>query len=263
MTEMEKGIRAPSWLRLSIVIGLLLSVSDRVNATPKLLLYFNDRPPYLEAGADGTVHGLTATPAAKALEKAGIPFQWKKASAEQQLAVINRNAEQACLVGWFKRPERIFLGKFSAPLYAGSRMVALSLSMNTRLFDRMRVVDLVKSTELTMLAKSGYSYGNILDQHIQNFSPKQEFATGENINMLQMLIHGRADYFLASEEEALALIERSGRSKKDFRLTYFVEGIKEDTRHFWCTRQTPDDLIIKLNRALQHTMARQRKQANS
>ncbi|WMW82379.1 transporter substrate-binding domain-containing protein [Undibacterium cyanobacteriorum] len=263
MTEMEKGIGASNCLWLSITISLLLSVSDRANASPKLLLYFNDRPPYLEVGSDGAVHGLTATPAAKALEKAGIPFQWKKASAEQQLAAINRNAEPACLVGWFKRPERQLLGKFSVPIYAGSRMVALSLSSNPRLIDRMRVVDLVKSTELTMLAKSGYSYGNILDQHIRNFSPKQEFATGENINMLQMLIHGRADYFLVSEEEAVALIERSGRSKHDFRLTYFVEGIKEDTRHFWCTRQTPDGLILKLNGVLQSTVARQRKQATS
>ena len=235
---------------------LLCFCSDSTFASVKLTLYYNDRPPYLEAQNDGRVTGLTATPAVTALERAGIPFQWKKASAEQQLAVINRNTEAACLVGWFKRPERQLIGKFSAPLYAGKRMVALSLARNQRFTERMRILDLMKDPQLTMLAKSGYSYGHIIDEQIKNYAPQQVFATGENINMMQMLRHERADYFLLSEEEAKALIARSENHANEFRISYFAEGIKEDTRHFWCTRQMPDHLLQKLNAVLQKDVAR-------
>lgn len=238
------------------VLCLLWFCSATAYASIKLTLYYNDRPPYLEAQSDGRVLGLTATPAVAALERAGISYRWKKASAEQQLAVINRNTETACLVGWFRRPERQLIGKFSVPLYAGKHMVALSLAHNQRFTERMRILDLIKDPQLTMLAKSGYSYGHIIDEQIKNYAPQQVFATGENINMLQMLMHGRADYFLLSEEEANALIARSERPASEFRMSYFVEGIKEDTRHFWCTRQVPDHLLQKLNAVLQKNVAR-------
>lgn len=237
------------------LLGFSLSHIASARASLQLTLYYNDRPPYLEAQSDGRVIGLTATPAVVALERAGISFQWKKASAEQQLNVINRNTENACLVGWFKRPERLLVGKFSVPLYAGKHMVALSLTHNPRFSDRMRILDVIKDPQLTMLAKAGYSYGQIIDEQIRNYTPRQVFATGENSNMLQMLLHQRADYLLLSEEEALALIARSERPSSEFRLTYFAEGIKEDTRHFWCTRQVSDHLIRKLNTALQKNVS--------
>lgn len=244
-----------NWLGAFFVLASSCLSSAEANTFQKLNLYFNERAPYLESRGNGRVEGLTASPANRALELASISYAWKKATAEQQLAVMNRNQEQACLVGWFKRPERELIGKYSAPLYAGKQMVALSLASNPRLQVKMRVGDLMKDSQLVMLVKDGYSYGQILDQQIRNFSPKVIAATGENTNMLNMLVYKRADYFLVSEEEANALIQRSDRSPAEFRLSYFVETIKEDPRYFWCTKQVPDALISKLNRVLEKSVA--------
>lgn len=250
---MQKKLK---WLGTMIVICASSSVlSVYAQTSQKINLYFNERVPYLESRGQGRVEGLTATPANKALEAAGISYQWKKATAEQQIAVINRNQEQACLVGWFKRPEREMLGKYSSPIYAGKQMVALGLAENSAMQEKMRVGDLLKDPNLIMLVKEGYSYGQILDQQIRNFAPKVVTATGENINMLSMLVYKRADYFLVSEEEANALIKRADRPAKGFKLTYFAEAIKEDPRHFWCTKQVPDDVIVKLNRVLEKSIA--------
>lgn len=244
-----------NWLVTFSVLLLLWTSPVQANTHQKLNLYFNERVPYLESKGNGRVEGLTASPANRALELASIPYAWKKATAEQQLAVINRNQEQACLVGWFKRPERELVGKYSAPLYAGKHMVALGLASNPRLQAKMRLADLMRDDQLTLLVKEGYSYGQILDQQIRNFSPRVMVATGENINMLNMLVYKRADYFLVSEEEANALIQRSDRSPAEFRLSYFVETIKEDPRYFWCTKRVPDALISKLNRVLEKSVA--------
>ena len=73
--------------------------------------------------------------------------------------------------------------------------------------------------------------------------------------MLQMLLQQRADYLLLSEGEALDLIAGSERQSSEFRMTNFAEGIKEDTRHFWCARQISDHLIRKLNTALQKNVS--------
>ncbi len=251
-TEMQRSI---NWLGTFSVLVLFWVSPTHANTHQKLTLYFNERTPYLESKENERVEGLTASPANHALTLANIPYAWKRATAEQQIAVIDRNQEHACLVGWFKRPERERVGKYTAPLYMGKQMVALALASNSRVQAKMRVADLMKDDQLTMLVKDGYSYGQILDQQIRNFSPRIIIATGENTNMLNMLVYKRADYFLVSEEEANALIQRSDHAASDFKLTYFAEAIKEDPRYFWCTKQVPDTLIMKLNRVLEKMVA--------
>lgn len=213
-------------------------------------LYYNERPPFLESQENAQVAGLTATPARQGFERAGIAYEWKKATAETQLDVIRANREPACLVGWYRLPERELIGKFSDPIYVGQQMIALHLASNKKIDGRVKVSHLFQDKNLILLVKNAYSYGKRLDHLINEFAPRTEVANAENLNMLSMLVYQRADYFLLGEDEAMALIKRSAYPKSNFKFTYFQEPIHEDSRHLWCSKQVPDSVIKKFNAAL-------------
>lgn len=215
-----------------------------------ITLYYNERVPYLMPQADGEVVGATATPARLAFQRAGIPYRWKNASASTQIYLIRENKELACLVGWYKNPEREKLGKYTHAIYRGRRTVALALADNRNVGSERSAAELLQNSQAVLLVKELYSYGQTLDYLIGHIKPRISVATGENINMLRMLIYKRADYFFVEENEALELIKHSEYPSKDFKLIRFSEPLYEDARHLWCSKQVPDSVIEKLNAAI-------------
>ena len=228
------------------VIATVLLAAQSM-AGEKISLYYNERVPYLETQANGDVQGLTATPAKLVFQRAGIPFEWKKSSVTAQLLLIRENQRKGCLVGWYKNPEREKLGKFSHPIYQGRLTIALGLADNPKIGSEQSPRELLQNKQTTLLVKEGYSYGHILDIMIAQTQPRISVATGENINMLSMLVYKRADYFFVGEFEALELIRHSEYTQKDFKLMRFAEPLPEEPRHLWCSKQVPDDVIDKLN----------------
>ncbi|MBI3284840.1 MAG: hypothetical protein HYZ65_08340 [Burkholderiales bacterium] len=231
-----------------VFVALLPAAHD--SAAEPIVLYYNERIPYLETQANGEVGGLTATPARLLFQRAGIAYVWKKAPAGTQVYLIRENREPACLVGWYKNPEREKLGKYTHPIYQGLKTVALTLAGNGKLGNEMTVADLLQKEGAVLLIKEMYSYGQTLDALIRRYQPHTAVATGENINMLHMLIYKRTDYFFIGEEEALELMRRSGYPLKDFKLIRFSEPLYEDPRHLWCSKQVPDSVIEKLDAAI-------------
>jgi uncharacterized protein (TIGR02285 family) len=163
---------------------------------------------------------------------------------------MTSNQEKACLVGWYRKPEREMIGKFSKAFYFGRQMIVVSLASNPYFKDKIKANELFQNRAINLLVKAGYSYGRALDQLIKQYAPQRIVATGENVNMLSMLIYKRADYLLMSEDEAAELIQRSHFSTQDFQLSHFADALPEDPRHFWCTKQVSDAVISKLNAAI-------------
>src|SRR5581483_984236 len=94
-----------------VLIGAALLAATRAYAD-ELTLYYHERPPYSAKQPDGSVRGITADIADKALKAAGIPYRWEDLPSARQLEVIKRNEGQACGLGWFKRPDREAFAKF-------------------------------------------------------------------------------------------------------------------------------------------------------
>ena len=57
--------------------------------------------------------GLTATPAAQALQRAGLSATWVRTPSQRQLALIQEGEGLHCGLGWFRNAERMALGQFS------------------------------------------------------------------------------------------------------------------------------------------------------
>lgn len=227
--------------RIALAWMLAAGASAAVSAT--LTLHFQERPPYSSEVEGGRVVGLVAAPAERALRQAEITFRWTQTPSQRQLALIQAGRGMHCGVGWFRTPEREALGKFSAELYRDRSFGAL-VRTDVPLAARLRAVDLVATTRLRPLLKEGYSYGRFLDSLLHAATRPAERTSADPPQMAGMLLAGRADWMIAAPEEAAALLQPGLRPVE------FSDAPPGASRHLYCSRDVPDDWLIRIDRAL-------------
>jgi polar amino acid transport system substrate-binding protein len=217
-------------------------------ADEALTIYYNERPPYLMTAADGSVAGLTATPAARAVQLAGLQLRWSKLPTNRQLAVVKDNKEAACAIGWFRNAEREAFAKFSQPLYQDRPTVALARGGFQRQAERL--ADELREHRPMVLLKDGFSYGPFIDGLMKQLHPPSMSTTVENSQMVRMIAAQRADFMYVSEEEAGYLIDQAGLAAGDVKIVRFADMPAGERRHLMCTRLVPDEWMARINRAL-------------
>ncbi|MGY3916783.1 substrate-binding periplasmic protein [Aeromonas australiensis] len=228
----------------------LLSATLATEKNEFITLYYNERPPYLQTLENGEVAGLTATPAAQALQKAGIAFKWTKMPSNRQIQILERNVGQDCMVGWFKNPQRELIGNFSLPLYRDKPTIGLALFSNPNIDSGSTLEQVLQNRDLRLLVKDGYSYGEYIDGLIHRLEPNRLTTTTENINMLRMLSVDRADYFLIAEEEAQSLILESRLDPLEFKYIHFSDSPDGGYRYLWCSKQVTKASLDRINQAI-------------
>ena len=222
-----------------------------VLAEDVLQLYYSERTPYAVTSEQGEVSGLTATPAAHAFNQAGIPFQWKKMPFKRQLQTIKYNKKMACGIGWFKKPERKEFALFTNVIYQDKPSITLSKQNNTVVAQHGDVASLLKDQQLKLLVKDDFSYGSYVDALIKAHSPEKVVAVASsNVQMLQMILSGRADYFFVSEEEAEQIITSSGHDLVEFQRYRYSDMPTGNKRYIACSQQVTSATIDLLNQAL-------------
>ena len=230
---------------------VLFFISPVVMAQTQVQLYYGERIPYAVTDEHGDVHGLTATPAAKAFKQAGIQFQWKKMPFKRQLATIKANKKMVCGIGWFKKPEREQFSRFTEVIYQDRPSVVIQKKGNGSIAQHIDVGSLLQDKSLKLLVKDSFSYGAYVDEQILKYQPEQIVVVGSsNMQMLQMLLSGRADYFFASEEEAEEMIVSAGLSMSQFQLHNFSDMPAGNNRYIACSQQVTPEMIELLNQAL-------------
>ena len=230
---------------LFVVAGLsLISLAEDC---PIITLHYNERVPYLVTTPDGTVEGLTATPAKIAFERAGINFKWKKTPSKRQMLLLERNSGCDCAVGWFKNPQREQFARYSIPIYRDNPQIAITRADNSSLQDGMTVDELFSQKTLLMGKKDGYSYGSFLDKKIALHNPTVDVTVGENDQMLKKVDSKRNDYFFMSPEEAEGLIASSGFQRKQFKIIIFPDMPIGEYRYILCSQKVDNSVIDKLN----------------
>ncbi len=234
----------------SSVLLLGLALGGAAAAQPAALtVYYNERPPYAVSGAGDQVEGLTATPAARALAAAGVPFRWVKLPSNRQILSIKDNRAPECALGWFRNPEREQFARFSKPLYQDRPTVALShqgLEPPGR-----RLAELLSQPGVTVLVKERFSYGPYVDGLLAQLRPTVTATTVENAQMVQMVARRRADLMFAAEEEASVLIEQAGpEDARQLKVLHFADMPEGEKRHLMCSRAVPEELMQRLNAAI-------------
>jgi len=236
-------------LRYVCVAWAGLSAATACGAEAALALYFNERPPFNATGANGRVSGLTATPTASALRRAGIPFRWESTPLARQFALIERGDTYGCAVGLYRSPQREQVGKFSAPVYRDRGLVAIARA-GIGLRDGASLAALLRDRRLRMLYKSGLTYGATVSRLIQQTPPVMEMVSVETSVMVQMIRAERADWMLVAEEEASYLIALAGVPRASVVVVHFSDVPGGEPRHLYCSRAVPDSLVKRFNAAL-------------
>jgi uncharacterized protein (TIGR02285 family) len=239
---------------LLIAMFILFICSIPVNAQNPIQLYYYDRAPYATTDTQGEVSGLCATPAANAFKQADIPFQWKKMPFKRQLATIKHNKKLGCGIGWFKKPERESFARFTDSIYQDKPAVVISKKGNIVLEQHRNLISLFEDKKVKLLVKDGFSYGAYVDELINDYDPKTvSVVTSTNVQMLQMILSGRADYFFISEEEADHIILSAGYERSQFQLQHFADIPAGNRRYIACSHQVSPEIVDLLNLALTRT----------
>ena len=239
------------YFSILISMSILFICSMPVKAQSPIQLYYFDRAPYAVTDNQGEVSGLCATPAANAFKQAGIPFQWKKMPFKRQLVTIKHNKKMACGVGWFKNPEREEFARFTDEIYQDKPAITISKKGNQALAQHSDLKALLSNKKVKLLVKDGFSYGAYIDGLIKNYDPEVVVvATSTNIQMLQMILAGRADYYFTSEEEAEYIIMNAGYEVSQFQLQHYSDMPAGNRRYITCSQQVTPEIIDLLNRAL-------------
>ena len=239
------------YFNILISMSILFICSMPVKAQSPIQLYYFDRSPYAVTDNQGEVSGLCATPAANAFKQAGIPFQWKKMPFKRQLVTIKHNKKMACGVGWFKNPEREEFARFTDEIYQDKPAITISKKGNQALAQHSDLKALLSNKKVKLLVKDAFSYGTYIDGLIKKYDPETVVvATSTNIQMLQMILAGRADYYFTSEEEAEHIIMNAGYEVSQFQLQHYSDMPAGNRRYITCSQQVSPEIIDLLNGAL-------------
>lgn len=249
---MVRAVRRAAVRAAGAGFGMLALACALAAEPPALTLHYQPRVPHSVLEADGRVTGIVATPAARALERAGIAHVWQATPAQRQLALIQQGDGLHCGIGWFRSPEREALGRFSAPLYRDRPLAALMRAgALSEAHGAVRAADLLRHAGLRLLVKEGYSYGAHFDAMIARAAAPVARSTAEADALARMVAAGRADWMLASPEEVPALLAALNAGVAPPRLLSLTDAPPGATRHLYCNRAVPATWIERIDRALE------------
>jgi polar amino acid transport system substrate-binding protein len=227
-----------------------VAIASEASAEDDLIIYFHQRPPYSAKQADGSVKGITADIVTQAMSVAGIPYRWEELPSARQMEVLKRDEGKACGLGWFKRPEREVFAKFSAAIYHDLPTIVVARAKDQRFAGTPSIDALFADKTLTLLTKTGYSYGGELDQKIAAQQPSARADASDNRIMLGMVGRERVDYMIMAEEEAKDLLSQSDFADAGLAIYHLANPPAGEYRYLMCSKSVPDDLIARINQAI-------------
>jgi uncharacterized protein (TIGR02285 family) len=219
-------------------------------AEDDLVIYYHQRAPYSSKQADGSVKGITADIVTQAMSVAGIPYRWEELPSARQMDAIQRNAGVACGLGWFKRPEREAFAKFSVAIYRDLPTIVVARAKDGRFAGTPSIDALFADKTLTLLTKTGYSYGAEIDKKIAEQKPNARADASDNQIMLGMVSRERVDYMIMAEEEAKDLLAKSAFADSGLAIYHLADPPAGEYRYLMCAKSVPDDLIARINQAV-------------
>ncbi len=128
--------------------------------------------------------------------------------------------------------------------------MALSRADNSKIFSNRTVEQTLLNSNLVLLRKNGYSYGEFIDTKITKLNPKQVITNSDNITMLKMIHSRRADYFFIAEEEAYKLIFLPEFKADNFKYIQFNNMPEGNKRYLLFSKMVKDEVILKINTAI-------------
>jgi uncharacterized protein (TIGR02285 family) len=181
---------------------------------------------------------------------AGVPYRWEESPSARQMEVIKRDEGPGCGLGWFKRPDRETFAKFSAAIYHDLPTIVLARGKDTRFTGKPSIEALFSDKTLTLLTKTGYSYGAEIDAKIAAQKPNVRVDASDNRVMLGMVSRERVDYMIMAEEEAKDLLSQADFADAGLAIYYLANPPAGEYRYLMCSKSVSDAVLARINQAI-------------
>ena len=229
---------------LGYVLVLVLTYSASAAAAEVVQILYHERPPFHSTAPDGSVIGFLVGPTEAVFRRANVQFRWKLVPAKRELLEITENNSLTCLTGFYVTPERQAVAKFSKPIYWNKPEVAL-VGQKVAEHAMLNAATLMASQAILVM-KDGYSYGSELDGLISNREKVLIHAvTHENIGIARMVKELGNAFMFVPGEEAQQL------TSEGLTVVNLPDLIETKSRHLMCTKKTSDEIMSRLNQAIQ------------
>ncbi|HMA48665.1 MAG TPA: transporter substrate-binding domain-containing protein [Magnetospirillaceae bacterium] len=187
------------------------------------------------------------------VEDSGLSVRWVSLPNQRALHMLQQGDANFCIGGAGVIPDRRDLGKFSMPFIEDRMIGVIALKSHRADFDRAHsLAELIRRARGDFLTYTGFNYGDRVTPQLEPLRQQGRLSevphnTGQ---MLDMLKRGRADFALVSQTYGanyLAALAETG----DFIVRSYPDMHRDFPLAFLCSRAVPDEVIEKLDQAVQ------------
>ena len=238
--------------RLFISVFIILSafIPLQAIAEPLTVSYF-ERPPYYFTSKAGFAEGFLVERTKKILQTANIESQFISLAPNKINYILRYAATPHCSIGWFKKPERELFAKFSEPIYQNKPLVLLTTREKQEQISHNKTLAQIFSNKQLVFARMGsFSYGTYVDQLLVKLTPRSQFYSKRQTELLQSLHTNQASYMLVAPEEIQQMIIAANLPEDEFVTMTLDEIPNGNFRYLMCGQTVSDHLIEQLNSAI-------------
>jgi polar amino acid transport system substrate-binding protein len=219
--------------------------------TDVLHVYYLERPPYYWTEA-GRPRGFLMNLTSRVLDKAGISATFSPAPAARILEEIRRNNRPLCSIGWFRTSEREAFATFSLPIYRDHPLVLLTSRENAGTFEKYETLqDVFADTSQVMAQVASFSYGEAIDGMLRDTLVRNLTVSSSQTVLPRLILSGRATYMLIAPEEVQTLVRAAGLDPEQF-VSLKPGGVPAgNIRHLMFSRNVPQDVLRRVNQAIE------------
>lgn len=233
---------------ITMLFFLMLSVFISTASEPMKVYYF-PRPPYYIVNADGSVSGLITDVVKKVFDDAGVKYTFIEAPSRRVEESL-KLGENACGIGWFKRPDREEFAVFSDPIYQDKKQNIIILTSKRNSLPANPTLEQILKSPLKLGVIDGFSYGSWVDDAIKKFNPSIEKANVDQTRFLLMNSNARFDYGFISQEEGEYSLNSDRNLSSKLSLVPISDAPSGNYRYIMYSKGVNNELIRKVNASI-------------
>ncbi|WP_162306110.1 transporter substrate-binding domain-containing protein [Oleisolibacter albus] len=236
---------------LLMAIALLCLPPVGVVAAPvDMTVMFPDMEPFLMAGEQpGTATGPVADRIGQLARDAEIHITWTGPKPRSRILAEMAAGHPVCYPNIRLTPDRQAQYKFTDPLFLPPRWMVLA-RRQLEIGRYASLEALLADPSPIMGRLLGASMGAELDAMLMAASAASLPVRGSPSDLLTLLAAGRIDYMIVDADALDIVARRAGIEVASFDLVSFPDLPSPEPGRIMCARSVPDEIILRLNRAL-------------
>ena len=224
-------------------------ISTNIFAKPFLTIYYLERPPFYFTDDNNNAAGTIIDITKNILDNANIDYKFISLPTKRILSYL-KTSTKACSPGWFYTDKRAEIFKYTLPIYQSKPLVAVINKAKWKKTVKQISINELLKFNLVLGLKSGFNYGEIIENAIAKYHVKVEKYTVKTDNLLKMIVTGRIDYTFLSLENITEFLNKNNNIANKLTIVYLNEIKKGKLRYLLCSKDVPKQIIERINKAI-------------